>query len=329
MKNTFKPSEIVMALDNGSLFEAKILKIQQIGTIRKYFIHYQKWPRKYDCWIDENMISNPHDKERLDRLTGKSVVSTSIGKKRGRKSKELQSVQVEENIASTESIEQSPEKEKSVSKKAARDSMDEAMRKQKKALLLMEMVDEDDVDINAKVALTLVLKKCLLDEWVFITTGQTKKLLILPKKSSNCVSKILDDFLELKLSKIQDQIQAKMLTDVCESLKTYFDKALPTILLYRQERKQYDLIIGKFRNNAPSELYGGEHLIRFFVRLPRLLTNVFLPASEISVILSVFSEVLKFLDKNFSEYISMTDYAAFDQIQEHVSKMEEFDLYCI
>lgn len=42
------------------------------------------------------------------------------------------------------------------------------------------------------------------------------------------------------------------------------EQALPLILLYRQERRQYDLTIQKHPNKSPSEIYGAEHLLRAF-----------------------------------------------------------------
>lgn len=42
------------------------------------------------------------------------------------------------------------------------------------------------------------------------------------------------------------------------------DQALPLILLYRQERSQYDLVVHKYPGKSPSEIYGAEHLLRVF-----------------------------------------------------------------
>lgn len=43
-----------------------------------------------------------------------------------------------------------------------------------------------------------------------------------------------------------------------------FDQALPLILLYRQERTQYDLTARAHSDKSPSEIYGAEHLLRVF-----------------------------------------------------------------
>lgn len=41
-------------------------------------------------------------------------------------------------------------------------------------------------------------------------------------------------------------------------------QALPLILLYRQERTQYDITVQKLPGKSPSEIYGAEHLLRVF-----------------------------------------------------------------
>lgn len=63
----------------------------------------------------------------------------------------------------------------------------------------------------------------------------------------------------------------------------YFDKALPLILLYRQEREQYDrLRASAGKDFVPSEVYGAEHLLRLFVRLPHLLAQTAMSQQEVS-----------------------------------------------
>lgn len=45
-------------------------------------------------------------------------------------------------------------------------------------------------------------------------------------------------------------------------MRGYFDKALPVMLLYKKERRQYDEAIAE--NVSPSTVYGAEHLLRLF-----------------------------------------------------------------
>lgn len=50
--------------------------------------------------------------------------------------------------------------------------------------------------------------------------------------------------------------------EVLNGLRGYFDRALPSILLYKKERQQYREAITD--NISPSSIYGAEHLLRLF-----------------------------------------------------------------
>lgn len=47
-----------------------------------------------------------------------------------------------------------------------------------------------------------------------------------------------------------------------KGIRCYFDKALPMVLLYKKERKQYSEAV--VDNVSPSTIYGAEHLLRLF-----------------------------------------------------------------
>jgi mortality factor 4-like protein 1 len=47
-----------------------------------------------------------------------------------------------------------------------------------------------------------------------------------------------------------------------KGLCCYFDKALPTMLLYNNERQQYQEACPN--DIVPSDIYGAEHLLRLF-----------------------------------------------------------------
>ena len=58
-----------------------------------------------------------------------------------------------------------------------------------------------------------------------------------------------------------------VLVEVVDGLKMYFERALPKILLYRNERQQY----AEWKRRHPSmklvDVYGSEHLLRLFGKL--------------------------------------------------------------
>lgn len=54
------------------------------------------------------------------------------------------------------------------------------------------------------------------------------------------------------------------LVEILNGLRTYFDKSLPAMLLYKPERGQYLEHVPENSTIAPSSVYGAEHLLRLF-----------------------------------------------------------------
>lgn len=63
--------------------------------------------------------------------------------------------------------------------------------------------------------------------------------------------------------------------EIMKGLSCYFDKALPVMLLYKNERQQYQEACPA--NVFPSAIYGAEHLLRLFGML------VCLPQDELII----------------------------------------------
>ncbi|PWZ20042.1 Protein MRG1 [Zea mays] len=136
----------------------------------------------------------------------------------------------------------------------------------------------------------LPLKKQLVDDWEFVT--QMGKLVKLPR--SPTVDDILKKYLEhraKKDGKINDSY-----AEILKGLRCYFDKALPAMLLYKKERDQYaEEVKGDV---SPSTVYGAEHLLRLFVKLPELLASVNMEEDALNKLQLKLLDVLKFLQKN-------------------------------
>ncbi|GKA55907.1 chromo/chromo shadow domain, MRG domain protein [Tanacetum coccineum] len=81
----------------------------------------------------------------------------------------------------------------------------------------------------------------------------------------------VDDILTLYLdhrSNIDDRAYDSA-GELMSGLRCYFDKALPAMLLYTCERQQYEEATAN--GVSPSKIYGAEHLLRLFVKLPEIL----------------------------------------------------------
>ncbi|KAF7005976.1 hypothetical protein CFC21_022732 [Triticum aestivum] len=136
----------------------------------------------------------------------------------------------------------------------------------------------------------VTLKKQLVDDWEFVT--QLGKLVKLPR--SPTVDDILTKYLEYRVKK--DNKISDSCAEVTKGLRCYFDKALPAMLLYKKEQKQYkEEIKGDV---SPSTVYGAEHLLRLFVKLPELLSSVNMEEDALNKLQQKLLDILKFLQKN-------------------------------
>ncbi|KAK4766794.1 hypothetical protein SAY87_008436 [Trapa incisa] len=145
-----------------------------------------------------------------------------------------------------------------------------------------------------KIQIPLTLKKQLVDDWEFVT--QQDKLVKLPR--SPTVDNILTSYLDYKSKK--DVMIIDSIGEVLKGLRCYFDKALPAMLLYKKERQQYKEAVAP--TESPSTIYGAEHLLRLFVKLPELLAQVNIEEETLTRLQQKLVDFLKFLQKNQSTF---------------------------
>lgn len=177
-----------------------------------------------------------------------------------------------------------------------------ARKKRTKQLMQSDICDFDEEISITKLSIPAALKTHMVEEWDLIS-HEPRSLLALPR-TPNVVS-IIEDFLSLKQKKVDSEQYLKY-TDLFTGLRGYFDRALPKILLYRHERDQWEML--KQIHQSPSKLYGAEHLIRLYVKLPRLLSMVTMNASELSQTQGKFLELLNYIQKNSDTLILKSAY---------------------
>lgn len=112
----------------------------------------------------------------------------------------------------------------------------------------------------------------------------------------------------------------KAARDAIEGLRLYFDRALPLYLLYRFERLQLDAWLKHVQGGggggvssaragsnsaaaaasfAASAVYGPEHLLRLFIKLPDLLAHISLSDEETKVLQITVNDLLKCVRARF------------------------------
>jgi len=161
------------------------------------------------------------------------------------------------------------------------------------------------VDSKYKVDIAQPLKKKLLGDWEYIICK--KYLITLPRTPT--VSEILDSYLKETESINSNDITGKQkFNEIIESIKLYFNKALGTLLLYRFERQQYSEILKRYPDKGMVDIYGVEHLLRLFVKVPQLLANVEMEDEALNLVKSTIEDVLKYITKNLGGLSSETCY---------------------
>lgn len=129
---------------------------------------------------------------------------------------------------------------------------------------VVRVLQEEDIEGVVKLNLTYQLKKQLVDDWEFVV--QKHHLVTLPREIT--VADILAEFVASKVKKGKTA-ENKVVEEVAQGLKTYFERALGTLLLFRFERAQHAALIANMESGAErakpmSEIYGPEHLLRLF-----------------------------------------------------------------
>ncbi|XP_074378623.1 protein MRG2-like [Apium graveolens] len=162
---------------------------------------------------------------------------------------------------------------------------------------------------NMNIEIPRMLKKQLVDDSEFVT--RLGKLVKLPRTPN--VDDILKKYFRFKVKKnnihpSSDMLSGNRLRDEIQEIlyriRYYFDKALPTMLLYSNERKQYEALSAE--NIPPSVAYGAEHLLRLFVMLPEILQDVNIEEEMRMKLEHEILGLIKFLQENQSTFFLYT-----------------------
>ena len=336
-KAKFQVNENVWACDQEKFYPAKVLRHESLGPVNKYFVHYSKWDRKYDTWLDEKLLEPWNNGlSPVSTTTGtQGKVAQKKGKGGGKKNGDI-NIAVEEEIKKDVEVVEEKVDEETADATPLEFPITRRSRKRKEVENSFELASESDPvrplpttstktrplrpvtqsdliqdseehTYHIKFTIPNDLKRHMVDEWMIITQEKPGRLLKLPKAADKNVKTLLRHYLDDRKQKFDDA-QMRNAKELVSALIPFFDKALPSILLYRQERAQYDALMEKFPSGRPSEIYGGEHFVRLYVRLPRFMSSLFGP--QIQTVHANLVDLLKFIFKNSSQYISIHNYAS-------------------
>lgn len=271
----------VMAFHGPLLYEGKVVNYEDRSDTQDeqhwYQVHYLGWSKKWDEWVPEKFVMEYNE----DTC---------------HKQADLYKKYQDERKA----------------EKAKRDKQAATMSQTNKVLSASKSTSKKrrsvgaDVEENGDFELPLGNQMCkrLVDDWEAVT--RNKQLLKLPHKVP--VMTILEEFLASRNKRSGGPSTEKVWREITEGLNAYFDSALAQLLLYRFERQQYSDLMKKSPEKKPAELYGCEHLLRLFVKLPQLLVQAQMDSETVQMLQPKLMELLKFMHKNCDKYMSESNY---------------------
>ncbi|XP_019228484.1 PREDICTED: protein MRG1 isoform X1 [Nicotiana attenuata] len=274
--SVYTEGEKVLAYHGPRIYEAKVQKAELRKNEWRYFVHYLGWNKNWDEWVGT---------DRLMKHTEDNVLKQqALDKKQG----------MEKNTKSGRSAQAKPKSSAGVSSLDVKLDKEDTKSNVPKGKKRKADSGTEKGNVSAeklvKIQIPSTLKKQLVDDWEFIT--QQNKLVKLPR--SPTVDDILTKYLEYRSKK--DGMMTDSVGEILNGIRCYFDKALPVILLYKKERQQYHEAVSD--NVSPSSVYGAEHLLRLFVKLPELLAYVKIEEETLIRLQQKLLDFLRFLQKN-------------------------------
>ncbi|XP_057417717.1 protein MRG1 [Lotus japonicus] len=267
----YTEGEKVLAHHVSRFYEAKVQKAEIRNKEWKYFVHYLGWNKNWDEWVPEPRLKKYTEENVRKQLAQDKKASAEKNAKSGRSSQGKAKNSMDAKV--------DKEDIKSNVSKGKKRKSDSGAEK-----------GSATIEKFVKIQIPATLKKQLVDDWDFVT--QQDKLVKLPR--SPTIDDILTKYLEYKSKK--DSLAADSIGEILKGIRCYFDKALPMMLLYKKERKQYSELV--VDNASPSTIYGAEHLLRLFVKLPELLAYVNIEEETLTRLQQKLLDFLKFLQKN-------------------------------
>lgn len=163
--------------------------------------------------------------------------------------------------------------------------------------------------VEIKIKIPDELKSYIVDDWEQVT--RHRNLCLLPAKLT--VHQLLDNYASAKTSK-QDRKnnKEKAIQEVTAGVREYFNVMLPSQLLYKQERPQYEKLKQDDPSLVPIKVYGAPHLLRLFTKLGESLVYTPLGERSTSLLVVYLHDILNYIKRNASIIFTNSDYVNSD-----------------
>ncbi|XP_042173803.1 mortality factor 4-like protein 1 isoform X2 [Oncorhynchus tshawytscha] len=330
-KPKFQEGERVLCFHGPLLYEAKAVKTNIKEKQIKYFIHYSGWNKNWDEWVPESRVlkyvdSNLQKQKELQKANQHYDVE---GKMRGvAPSKKIAAVQ-QKNV----DLKAKKTKLKTPAAGEGTSTGEMPQPPRKKRARCDPTVESEETFINrveVKVKIPEELKPWLVDDWDLITrqkqflnwlpslqidpnpavlpwSEDDNYLMLFHLPARKNVDSVLEDYASYKKSRGTSESKEYAVNEVVAGIREYFNVMLGTQLLYKFERPQYAEILADHPDTPMSQVYGGPHLLRLFVRIGSMLAYTPLDEKSLALLLNYLQDFLKYLMKN-SSLFSASDY---------------------
>lgn len=303
----FEKKEKVLCEQDSHIYEAVVMDTKLDKGVTVYKIHFQGWKSQHDLWmpLDKVLQLNEENLIRMDEVYAEippqeeEVVEVSRKSKRGGK------VLKKKATKKAKTFEPEPAEVPTPEIKEVKEPPSESRRAPPKPSVIQII----PIKLGAvEIMLTGTLHEQLMYDCEMI---QSKKLLQVPRSPS--VEDIIQSF--KKTNPLAPGSEQPYAEAEFYGFTELFNRALGMFLLYRWERPQYAMLRNSANDVPPAQIYGGEHLLRMFVKLPELLisSGVHLPSnteatSELDKIVSFVQALVIHVDAT-SETVFNTDYS--------------------
>ena len=278
---------------------------------RAYFVHYNGWSKRFDAWIEQDFVFDDNEENKAVKQ------ALDAQEKERRRAKREQKALLEDNRSSVGTKRDRKQKNPTVKrakkakvvpeKRIVSDAVLAARRAGRASQMSVNTkkeMDKTEYIEHFKLNLGLNLKKRLVQDWEMV--AQDKRLIMLPRKPH--VRDILAQYVQHR--KEQKKLTSKAVQvyeELSAGVQEAFDQSLGKCLLYRLERQQHDTIMEK-TTYAVSEVYGVEHLLRLFVKLPVLLSMCDMEPDDAQKLQAYLQDFLQYLSAPAGQQLFGTRY---------------------
>eukprot|EP00088_Acartia_fossae_P005835 TRINITY_DN1263_c0_g1_i4.p1 TRINITY_DN1263_c0_g1~~TRINITY_DN1263_c0_g1_i4.p1 ORF type:complete len:374 (-),score=85.70 TRINITY_DN1263_c0_g1_i4:182-1303(-) len=354
-ESSWSSGERILCFHGPLIYEAKIQNIEVQNGAPKYFIHYHGWNKNWDEWvpvarmlkysekncaIQKDLIraheEKTNDKRRRNKRKAEDTESDrsntgghssgpgaeGSGNNNGQADHVFAVPKTPSPLPGTSSAARRKSglrPQKRVAKKYADDTEeDETPRrpievpKPPDNTVQSEQVFKSKVEIKIKIPDEL--KSYIVDDWEQIT--RHRNLCLLPAKLT--VHQLLENYASAKTHKSSDSKnnKEKAIQEVTAGVREYFNVMLPSQLLYKHERPQFDQLKREDPNLVATKVYGAPHLLRLFTKLGESLVYTPLAERSTSLLIVYLHDILNYIKRNASIIFSNSDYVSSDMCME-------------